>query len=135
MDEREIQEKIIRLETLKENLEQLTVAFTTLQNTYTKTLSFFNNLDKIENPEGLVPVFPGCFARANIDTTKFLYQIGENIFEEMSKDELKESLSKRLSEMSEQLSIVGNEINKSQKEAAELEEELSKDVQVFKGQD
>jgi prefoldin subunit 5 len=133
MDEKELQEKIIRLESLKESLEQLTVAFTTLQSTYTKTLSFFNNLDKFESPDSLVSIFPGCFASAKIDSSRFLFQIGDNVYEEVDKAQLKELLAKRLSEMNEQLNIVGEQINRTQEEAAKLEEELARDVQVLKG--
>lgn len=130
MDEKELNAKILEFQELDEKIKILNTNLAQLQSVYAKTENFINNF-AIEK-ETLVSIIPGVLTKATIDNQKFLYEIGENIYEEVTIEKLLELLKKRQQETIKKADELTKQINDLIKEAKELEDYINKNVQLPK---
>ncbi|MCW1292198.1 MAG: hypothetical protein QXX36_00470 [Candidatus Rehaiarchaeum fermentans] len=130
MDEKELNAKILEFQELDEKIKILNTNLAQLQSVYAKTENFINNF-AVEK-ETLVSIIPGVLTKATIDNQKFLYEIGENIYEEVTIEKLLELLKKRQQETIKKADELTKQINDLIKEAKELEDYINKNVQLPK---
>ncbi|MCW1291579.1 MAG: hypothetical protein QXL76_00420 [Candidatus Rehaiarchaeum fermentans] len=130
MDENELNAKILEFQELDEKIKILNTNLAQLQSVYAKTENFINNF-AVEK-ETLVSIIPGVLTKATIDNQKFLYEIGENIYEEVTIEKLLELLKKRQQETIKKADDLTKQINDLIKEAKELEDYINKNVQLPK---
>lgn len=130
MDEKELNAKILEFQELDEKIKILNTNLAQLQSVYAKTENFINNF-AVEK-ETLVSIIPGVLTKATIDNQKFLYEIGENIYEEVTIEKLLELLKKRQQETIKKADDLTKQINDLIKEAKELEDYINKNVQLPK---
>ncbi|HIE41407.1 MAG TPA: hypothetical protein EYP80_01960 [Candidatus Aenigmarchaeota archaeon] len=126
MEEKNKQERYLKIELLNRECEQLITQINLIETKLSELSILRNSLDKLENSEGFSQLGEGIFIKSKIiNNNLFLVHTGKKLFVEMDKEELKKYLDKKitdfekvLSKLSEKKENINNEI---QKEIIELQ--------------